>query len=258
MLDRSGSSRVRSQGDVSAFALQALAALIEDIGTGKTEVNVQHLRRLKIAVHAVYEKKLDDALDAMRAAGITNREIIGLYVPAVARALGEDWLSDRMDFVGVTIASSRLQGIVRRLAADCLTPHSNAPRCLVVVPYIEQHTLGASILTSQLREQGLDVQLLLRPDPDQLAELTRSGGFNAIMISSSDRNNLEPLRTMIKTLRTNNTKVPILVGGTVLEHTGDVCRLVRADYATNNLQEAIRICGLKSHTPMSSHPAKAG
>lgn len=254
LLDRDGSTKTKSAPDVSVFALRALATLVGDLAPRKTGPESDFVRLLKSAIHAPNEDRVVAALRSMRASGITNSEIIGVYVPAVAHMLESDWQSDRVDFVGVTIVASRLQGIMRRLASDWLAPHSNAPRCLVSVTPDEQHTLGASVLTAQLRDQGLDVQLLLSPEQRQLVELATSGDFTAVMISSYDCNDLDPLQTMVKTIRTSNAKVPIIIGGSVLSRSGDVCRLVRADYATNNWQEAVRICGLKGQIGKIGRP----
>ena len=54
----------------------------------------------------------------MQKAMITRAHIAEVYVPIVARRLGDAWVEDRLDFGAVTIGAARLQGLLHHLGAE--------------------------------------------------------------------------------------------------------------------------------------------
>ena len=92
--------------------------------------------------------------------------VADLYIPALARRLGDDWLDDRVSFMEVTLASSRMQGMLRAIGAawtaDLADPAQQGALLLIVVRN-EQHTLGAMVLLGQLRRMGVSVRLSVGP-----------------------------------------------------------------------------------------------
>ena len=97
--------------------------------------------------------------------------VADLYIPALARRLGDDWLDDRVSFMEVTLASSRMQGMLRAIGAawtaDLADPAQQGALLLIVVRN-EQHTLGAMVLLGQLRRMGVSVRLSVGPEPSEL------------------------------------------------------------------------------------------
>lgn len=202
------------------------------------------------------------ACDATKAAaaalGINEICLADQYIPAVARILGDLWVSDHIGFADVTIGSARLQAMLRDLgpdwAADTMAP-ANAPSVLLLTPKDASHTLGAVVLSGQLRRRGLSVRITFDADRHRIADIMDRIRFDAVFISAANSEGLEKIRRMIEFVHTLTPKhVPIILGGTVLETSPHVASLTGADLATSNLDEAIDYCRLipnpgKGQTP---------
>jgi NAD(P)-dependent dehydrogenase (short-subunit alcohol dehydrogenase family) len=84
------------------------------------------------------------------------------YIPAAAQHLGSNWVSDRLCFAEVTIATARLQALVRAIGTRWGGDPAHLPgrrSVLMIVPDTEQHTLGAVVATGQMRRMGLSEDL---------------------------------------------------------------------------------------------------
>ena len=129
-------------------------------------------------------KAVSDAL----AKGVRAEDIADHYIPAIAHEMGYQWCVDRMSFASVTIGVSRLQGMLRDLG-----PHwtgdrmmdPTAPSVLLVVPENVHHTLGAIVLSGQLRRRGISVKLMLGEPPEAVAVQLRRCRYAAVFISAS-------------------------------------------------------------------------
>ncbi|MFQ6546643.1 B12-binding domain-containing protein [Aestuariibius sp. 2305UL40-4] len=195
--------------------------------------------------------------DRMLDSGISPVDISDFYVPEAARRLGEAWCADETSFAAVTIGASRLQGLLRTLGAEWSAQElaePNAPASLIIVAHEVYHTLGAVILSGQLRRRGYAVRLLIGMQPDKLEHLIRQTTYDVVMISASSGDRLEPLRVLVEKVKDAVSEPPpVIVGGTVLEQKLDVRTLTGADYVTSDLNEALEYCGLSSPQKMPAH-----
>lgn len=198
-------------------------------------------------------------LQLAQSAGVSNDTIADVYIPAVARLLGDKWLSDILGFVEVTIGTARLQSLLRELgpewcADSCAAP--DAPTILMVNGKGNTHTLGAVMATGQLRRRGYSVRLVLDAGPAEIQESCVRQRFDAVFVSANLGASLENLRQIVEFLRTTQPKgTPIIIGGCTLTDNNDVTRQTAADYATSNLDEALEFCGL-TITPIRPMPQK--
>ncbi len=186
--------------------------------------------------------------------GIRCEEIADLYVPAVARALGEAWVDDGMGFAMVTIGCSRLHALLRDLGpewrADTNAP-ANAASVLILACSDAQHTLGATLLTGQLRRRGLSVRILVDARQGDVADALRKARFDAVMISVAAGDPLEVARRLIDTVKAAQPPVPpVVIGGSILESrhvdVGHILRATGAGMATNVASEALDYCGIRT------------
>jgi methanogenic corrinoid protein MtbC1 len=188
------------------------------------------------------------------AAGVRAEDLADFYIPTIARDLGDQWCEDGMSFASVTIGVSRLQMMLRELGANWsgnMAENDNTDTILLVIPKDIYHTLGAVVLSGQLRRKGLSVKLLLGGDPKDVAQRVESTKYSAVFISSSRGEALESLRLIVDAIKTSVSKrPPIVVGGTILEveTAEDVMALTGADHATKIPDEALRLCGLLQST----------
>jgi methylmalonyl-CoA mutase cobalamin-binding subunit len=171
-----------------------------------------------------------------------------LYIPAAARLLGTQWTCDDKSFAEVTVASARLQAMVRAICTRWGTdgPTSAGRRSvLMVVPQGEDHTLGAVVATGQMRRMGISVCLRLRPAPGEVAELLRTRNFDGALISMAQTDRLEACRKLVAMMRKHGEPgLPVVVGGAIVQSTPDVKSLTGADLATGDAAEALGYCGL--------------
>ncbi|NCO86631.1 MAG: cobalamin B12-binding domain-containing protein [Rhodobacterales bacterium] len=196
--------------------------------------------------------------------GIRCEEIADLYVPAVARALGEAWVDDGMGFAMVTIGCSRLHALLRDLGpewrADSMAP-ANAPSVLVLACADAQHTLGATLLTGQLRRRGLSVRILVDAQGSDVAEVLRKAHFDGVLISVAAGDPLEVARKLVATVRRAPAPVPpVVIGGSILgsRHVdvNDILRITGATMATNVASEALDHCGIRTGFRSAPHSVR--
>lgn len=186
--------------------------------------------------------------------GLRREEIADVYIPAVARHLGTAWVEDGMGFAMVTIGCSRLHAMLRLLGpewrADSVCA-SNAPALLVLTGADMQHTLGATLLTGQMRRRGLSVRLVVDAKLSEVAELLEKASYDGVMISAAQGERLENLRQIVNTVRkSSGPALPVVIGGGIMggfaSGPGEILGRTGADHATNVLQEALDFCGVES------------
>lgn len=186
------------------------------------------------------------ALDA----GVARDDIADLYIPELARDMGIAWCEDNLSFAAVTIGVSRLQAMLRDLGPEWIGDQStnpSSPTIMLIVGQDAQHTLGAMVLSGQLRRKGLSVRLMLGMPMGEIADRLAMTSYDAVFISSSRGETLESLRRIVDVVRKSTKKpLPVVIGGTVLETETayDVAALTGADFATSLPSDALELCGL--------------
>lgn len=185
--------------------------------------------------------------------GVRAEDIADFYIPKLARSFGDLWCEDELSFGEVTIAVSRLQTALRDLEAywpraDRAPRHSTSPATvMLVIPQDVFHTLGAFVLSGQLRRKGISVKMVLRGNAKAITDELSKSAFDAIFISASQSDTLESLRHIIDAVRAATEDAPpFVVGGNMLDVVSaeTVMAETGASYATGNAEEALRHCGL--------------
>jgi methylmalonyl-CoA mutase cobalamin-binding subunit len=189
---------------------------------------------------------MDKTIDALRREGADDQSIAFDIVPQIARRLGTAWEEDSLSFGAVTIGCARLQTLVLQLGerarAHQIMPGEKTRNCLVVVPENAHHTLGAIVLTKQLRNSRHDVSLNLGATPDSQSKIAQAQDFDAIMISASKHESPESLRALVKSTRTKGAKSKVFIGGSISELNLDLVAVTGTDYVTNDWQGALDLC----------------
>jgi methylmalonyl-CoA mutase cobalamin-binding subunit len=236
-----------------ADTIQSFAARVMDVLVSRSRRTTAPLRDDLVAALAeglVTQDAalLDRTLAEFRRGCISPTAMADLYIPAAARLLGAQWACDTMTFAEVTIATARLQAMVRAICTRWGTdfPTSAGRRSvLMVVPQGEDHTLGAVVATGQMRRMGLSVCLRLRPSPGEVAELMRSRNFDAAMISLSQAERLDGCRKLVGMMRKFGApSLPVVIGGAVMQSGKDIATLTGACHAFADPAEALVRCGL--------------
>ena len=266
MTDGPETSRQGQRNDagrpVENLATEALRVLVRQRGSGPKSLSEDKIELLRTGVLGRNANNRDDAVADLMASGITLNDLIDLYIPEVARRLGEEWCVDQTSFADVTIGAARLQGLLRDLLQNSfrVRPPKDNNGVAVAVLSGECHTLGALVLTAQLRRLGVSVRLLLCLDLDDAAkQISGEDRFDAIMISASHVESLVQVAKFVEKLKKQtNRSVPIVVGGPVMGTGKDVRAATGADFATSDVVEALRLCQLKISPHVAVANAKAG
>jgi methanogenic corrinoid protein MtbC1 len=247
---RNVDTEMRARSDEThalSAAQRAAAAIVGDIA--------DHLDpRLLATLHdAMLSHSSHDGRAAVRQAimsGVRAESIADFYIPTLARSYGDLWCEDELTFGEVTIAVSRLQSVLRDLEAYWPslrdTGCSNAT-VLLINPRDVFHTLGAFVLSGQLRRKGICVKMVIGGNAISVSEELSAGKFDAIFISASQSDTLESLKLIIDAvIAATDETPPIVVGGALLhvESADAVKARTGADFATGNAEEALRHCGL--------------
>lgn len=183
--------------------------------------------------------------------GVSAEQLSDYYIPVIARELGDRWCDDNLSFANVTIGTSRLQFMLRELGANwsgSAGATAYADTILLIVPKEVYHTLGAVVLSGQLRRLGLSVKLILGGDTKDIARRVARTKYSAVFISSSRGETLESLRLIVDAVKTSTQEpTPVVIGGTILdvEPAETVTAVTGANYATKIPQEALSLCGLQ-------------
>ena len=250
---RNVDTKQRSQADKphrQSVAQMTAAAIVGDI-TGHLDPKL--LGRLQDAMlaHSPHEGRA--AVRQAVMSGVRAEDIADFYVPKLARIFGEMWCDDELSFGEVTIAVSRLQTALRDLEAFWPCADRAGPRgvamatLMLVVPQDVFHTLGAFVLSGQLRRKGISVKMVLGGTGRAVTDELSRSAFGAIFISASQSDSLESLRRIIDAVQAATEDAPpIVIGGNILDVVSaeTVMAETGANYATGNAEEALRHCGL--------------
>lgn len=186
------------------------------------------------------------AVDRLRKADVAPEQIAERLIPEAARQIGKQWMENKTCFADVTIATSKLQAVLRYLGPDwgVESPYAGqGPTILLMVPAGCEHTLGAMVVLGQLRRLGCSVRLILGARAETVKVELSSNHFDAIMISAAPGVSTLGLRRIVQAVRRTDTgDAPILIGGGILDTEPDLLRLTGADHAESDPNRALKLC----------------
>lgn len=159
--------------------------------------------------------------DAERAARVVRRaatrdadRFVDEVLPEAARRLGLMWLEDRVGFAEVTVASARLQAVLREV--DPGPEALDGPLVAIVVPQGETHTLGPAVAAWRLRRAGASVMMLLACEEREALAALGGGDLSAVCLSSAAGGDGSDLAPLVSRLRAASG-APVLLGGAILD-----------------------------------------
>lgn len=237
------------QGDrggdgLTVLARTVVAQLIARDGQVQRAPDEELVAALARAVAAPDPTLFEALKPDLRRARIGEAELADVYFPAVARFLGCAWAEDRAGFAEVTIGTARMQAMLRQIGRDWASNGLATPESatvLMVLPEGEQHSLGAMVLTGQLRRQGISVQLQIGTRLSDLRALVAVHSFDCAMVSVGCEDKLAHCAKVVKSLKEGSGgRLWVAVGGAVLERSVDVRRRTGADIATTDAGLALQ------------------
>lgn len=167
---------------------------------------------------------------AAQARGIGLQVLWLSYLAPAAARLGEMWDQDRVSFLQVTVAVSRIYGLMRGLRRGQPVPVLTAGRTatFVSVPG-DDHTLGVAMAAELLRNKGWDIHLLVGLGQNRLVDALTQSRPHLLGISVNGRRMMPALARLLVALRLSLPETRILVCGQIEPEDVDLIGVSGAD-----------------------------
>jgi methanogenic corrinoid protein MtbC1 len=192
--------------------------------------------------HAI-ETELGDLLS-------TGWPLDRVYLDAIAgtaRLLGQWWTSDQLDFASLTIATARLQDVVRHWESRFLrsaSPLTGAHQFQVLLlnEFNDQHSLGMLMLQSFFKRDGWRVPNTWGMQEDALLAQVESSQVHLVGLSICTDRRLPSTRRLIDTLRERslNPDLLIMLGGPLVLNHPELVEDLGADWLAGHADQASR------------------
>ncbi len=170
--------------------------------------------------------------DRLRERQITPDRLCLTYIAGAARRLGDDWNSDRVGFLEVTLGSARLHGLLRMLHSD-FTPRAMRyqPELSILMAAVpgETHVLGVMMAADFFRRVGWQVDLQCAATAERLCELAASGQYSMIGLSAGCESVYDNLENLVPRLRRSSPSAKLVLAGNLVAMEPDIIEQLGAD-----------------------------
>jgi methanogenic corrinoid protein MtbC1 len=172
-------------------------------------------------------------------AGVPVADVCLDHLAPAARCLGEWWESDRLPFTEVTMATARIQSMLRRMPAgfDVRTCAGAKGAIFCAVPG-EEHTLGVMMAADLFRRNGWDVSLLVGLDHAEMTARLQRDDRRVVGLSCSGGHSLDALDRLMTALRNVRPDARLVLSGRIAEDPAALARLPAPDAVATTMDEA--------------------
>jgi MerR family transcriptional regulator, light-induced transcriptional regulator len=240
---------------VRRFALRVVSELVRVNGIRSGKPNAALSDMVMRFARAGDTAILSEVYSEMTRKHVLAEDMMDIYLPDAVRRIGSDWHNEQIDILQASLAFARVQNLLRELGSAWTsdqTGRASGGRILLLLPRVEQHTLGAMFAANQLRRLGVSVKVMLVPDVRLLTELLLRNRFHGIFISVSNACAVEASGELVRDVRQRDPyPTPIVIGGGLVSGAIDDIGLARiaamtgADIVTNDIPYALHSCGLQ-------------
>lgn len=174
--------------------------------------------------------------------GIDVQDLCLDHLTPAARELGERWERDTMPFADVTLATSRIQSILRAIPATrtATTEPSDNGALFAAVPG-EAHTLGVIMAADHFRRLGWDVGLLIGMEHAELCLKIAKDDRKVIALTCAGRHSSPALHVLVDEIRRRRPEMRIVLSGNVLNDREVMQSLPRFDGLIDGLATAEQV-----------------
>lgn len=235
--------------DVAALASTVISVLSDKSDEGGETIRASVVHKLLKASLRSGAFNAELLLNDLKDNRLCPDQIVDIYIPQVARMLGEMWVDDSIGFATVTIATARLQGLLTLLAPPWtakLSDDRDDINVLLVLQAGDTHTLGPHVATAQLRRMGASVRILFGPDITTVLTSMADEPYDLIMFSCSRAEAFDSISEMVKRIRAGvKSPPPMALGGLVLVLADRVKEKTGVDLVTDDVRVAFKLCDKK-------------
>lgn len=179
-----------------------------------------------------------------RREGMDTETVYLGYIAGAARYLGRLWEDDRVSFLDVSLAASRIFGIMRLLRYEIANARKLSPltqhAMFACVPG-ESHTFGITMAADMFRARDWRVELCTGMDHDGLVQAAGQRPFSLIGLSAGNTDKALALARLIVALRITQPQGFIMVGGPIVEQMPGLNAMIAADAVITNATDAMRL-----------------
>ncbi len=238
------SARLSRDGleDLASFALAQLAA-----GQGEIDVSMEARKALTnptaIAMAWAMADPHSDEAEAMVAelldAGLSVKDICLHHLTPAAQQLGQLWACDRLPFSEVTMATARMQTILRNLPAPPpMGLSGRAPGAVFASAPGETHTFGVLMAADHFRRLGWDVGVLVGVDHDTLVRKIVSDDRPLVGLSCAGHASFDALQRVVAQVQARRPDMAVVISGYVAQDEQAVAMLPECDGVIETLETA--------------------
>lgn len=171
--------------------------------------------------------------------GVGVQDLCLDHLAPAARELGVYWEHDMMPFADVSMATARIQSIVRSIPSQRLAQRGLLERgaLFAAVPE-EAHTLGIVMAADHFRRRGWDVDLLIGMDHNALMRVIVQDDRHVVGLSCAGRHTARGLRELIHEIRRCRPDMAVVISGHVLGDAHTLQSLPYVDGVVHDLTTA--------------------
>lgn len=174
-----------------------------------------------------------------RGAGMDIEVVYLRYLAGAARLLGEWWDEDRVNFVEVTIGTSRIYSIMRASTHLFVSQKKvNQKSAVFAASPNETHTMGVRMAADLFRKNGWTIDLMIGRSHDELVEEIDQSHHYLIGLSSAGRHSAAEMAKLVIALRISKPTAFIMVSGQIVNDAEDIVSVLGADGVANDFQTA--------------------
>lgn len=196
------------------------------------QAHIEELARLAVHHDA---SVIESFVQGIHGRGISTDQILLELLSPAAKLIGRLWEADKVSFIDVTVALTRLQQLVRTLRpADGYAdtgPHAVKSRVLLLPTPGEQHTFGLIVVADMIRAAGFVVSGGYDVKTSERRKLLNTYPFVLVGFSLSCDTLLPALEQAIESVRRSplNRRACVVVGGRLFQDNPEAVKQVGAD-----------------------------
>ncbi len=190
---------------------------------------------------------IENELEELISQGWALERVYLEAIAGTARLLGQWWISDHLDFASLTMATGRLQDIVRNWEARFLrsaTPLTGTHQyqAMLLNEFNDQHSLGVLMLQSFFKRDGWNVHNTWGMQEDDLIDRIASSQVHLVGLSICTDRRLPLTRRLIRALRERslNPSLLIMLGGPLVLAQPELVDDLGADWLAGHADQASR------------------